>query len=260
MSSDSAASPQEMSLWDKLAAPFPPELVSWRVGATNGDKTKGLALAYIDARDVMNRLDMFCGPENWQDKYSHANGKTVCDIGIRVARENGAFEWVWKADGAGDSDVEAEKGALSDAFKRAAVRWGIGRYLYDIKSIWVAIEAHGRSYSIKDSEYPKLEALLAGKKPDKSDTKNPPPQITKLKADLKAFDKDLDACTDLSSFDACVNNAQILIDRCKKELPSWWDLDCDKGFKWKIERLGRQFIGIRKGTMNPHTETSYGDR
>ena len=59
-----------------------------------------------------------------------------------------------------DSDVEAEKGALSDAFKRAAVRWGIGLYLYDISSPWVSIEAYGKSYKIADSEYAKLEALL----------------------------------------------------------------------------------------------------
>lgn len=159
------------STFDRLAAPFPPHLISWRVGATNKDKTKGLALAFIDARDVMRRLNDVVGPQNWQNDYPHANGKTVCRIGIRtmprMLREaNGALEpihdgeWVWKADGAGDSDVEAEKGALSDAFKRAAVRWGIGLYLYDISSPWVAIEAYGKSYKIADSEYAKLEALL----------------------------------------------------------------------------------------------------
>lgn len=143
-------------IFQKLAAPFPPHLISWRVGATNKDKTKGLALAFIDARDVMRRLNEVVGPENWQNDYPHANGKTVCRVGIRVGPE-----WIWKSDGAGDSDVEAEKGALSDAFKRAAVRWGIGLYLYDISSPWVSIESYGKSYKIADNEYPKLEALLA---------------------------------------------------------------------------------------------------
>lgn len=140
--------------WKALAAPFPPEAVSWRVGSiSKKDKTKAKALAYLDARDVMNRLDAVAGPANWQCRYSHAAVKTVCDIAIRVDGE-----WVWKADGAGDTDIEAEKGSLSDAFKRAAVRWGIGRYLYDLPSPWVTINDFKQ---IEDSEHAKLRALLA---------------------------------------------------------------------------------------------------
>jgi hypothetical protein len=142
--------------FEKLAAPFPPDSISWRVGSTNSEKTKGLALAYLDARDVMDRLDLVCGPDGWQNRYSHVGGITVCEIGIRTEGD-----WLWKADGAGASDVEAEKGALSDAFKRAAVRWGIGRYLYSLPSPWVELVARGRSYAIKDDQYGKLRALLA---------------------------------------------------------------------------------------------------
>ena len=146
-----------------LRAPFPPELISWRVGATNKDKTRGIALAYIDARDVMQRLDDVCGPENWQCDYPHANSKTVCRIGIRCGEE-----WIWKANGAGDTDVEAEKGALSDAFKRAAVLWGIGQYLYDLDSPWVLLKEQGRSYVIDPSELPRLRKLLTqGEMPER---------------------------------------------------------------------------------------------
>lgn len=141
-------------MFDRLKAPFPPERISWRVGSTTKDKSKGMALAYVDARDVMERLDEVCGPGGWQCHYPHANGKTVCAISIKVDGE-----WVSKEDGAGDSDIEAIKGALSDAFKRAAVRWGIGRYLYDIASPWVELEDGKR---IKDSEMPKLRAALGG--------------------------------------------------------------------------------------------------
>ena len=169
-----------MNLWDELSAPFPPDAISWRVGSTNKEKTKAMALAYIDARDVMDRLDKVVGPANWQNKYSHANGKTVCDLAIRVDGE-----WVWKADGAGDTDVEAEKGAFSDALKRAAVRFGIGRYLYGIKSPWVEIREQGRSYVIAESEYKKLEALLRAdggftKEPTKDETREEFQQLCKL--------------------------------------------------------------------------------
>lgn len=153
-------------LFTRLAEPFPPDAISWRVGNTNIDKNtnkpregqepRGMALAYLDSRDVQDRLDLVCGPHGWQDDYPHAAAKTVCRIGVKVDDE-----WIWKSDGAGDTDFEAEKGALSDAFKRAAVKWGIGRYLYGLPSPWVAIKQQGRSWVIVDSEYPKLRQLLA---------------------------------------------------------------------------------------------------
>jgi hypothetical protein len=143
----------------KLKEPFPPAAISWRVGSTTSDKKRGLAFAYIDARDVQDRLDAVCGVAGWQCSFPHANGKTVCSIGIKIGDE-----WIWKANGAGDTDVEAQKGALSDAFKRAAVMWGIGRYLYDVETPWVEIEPAGKSFKIKASEYPKLTKVLGGTK------------------------------------------------------------------------------------------------
>lgn len=142
-----------------LSLPFPPDRVSWRVGSTTQDKKRGMALAYIDARDVMDRLDQVCGPESWSRRHPEHAGKTViCEIGIKVGDE-----WVWKADGAGDTDVEAEKGSLSDSFKRAGVNWGIGRYLYDMDTPWVELEPAGRSFKIPDKEKARLQALLRGK-------------------------------------------------------------------------------------------------
>ena len=127
-------------LYNRLKRPFDPKVLSWRVGATSGDKTTGIALAYIDARDVMQRLDDVLGLD-WQCQYSHANGKTICDIGIKVGTE-----WIWRAGGAGDTDIEADKGAISDAFKRAAVLFGVARYLYSLPNKWVPIKPQGKSY------------------------------------------------------------------------------------------------------------------
>jgi hypothetical protein len=152
---DSGAAAKFRGFYADLSAPFPPEMVDWRVGSTNGDKTKGMALAYIDARTVMERLDMTCGPDGWQCNYTPGvNGSIICNIGIRFPDG-----WIWKADGAGATDVEGEKGALSDAFKRAAVRFGIGRYLYEMSSPWVELEPMGRSQKIKDAERKKLDKL-----------------------------------------------------------------------------------------------------
>ena len=142
---------------EALLAPFAPAEIEWRVGATTRDKDKGMALAYLDARAVMDRLDSVCGPEGWQNRYPYARDKTCCDIGIKIDNE-----WIWKSDGAGDTDVEGSKGAFSSALKRAAVRWGVGRYLYHLDSPWVKIEQSGNSYRIKKSEFKMLNDILTG--------------------------------------------------------------------------------------------------
>lgn len=160
-----------MDVFEKLALPFSPERVSWRVGSTREkDNNKyGLALAYIDARDVMQRLDEVIGPQNWQDRYEVHGGKTICYLSLRqtIKTPNGySDEWVTKADAAGDTAVEAEKGAVSDAFKRAAVKWGIGRYLYDLDSPWVEVEAAGKSFRIPSESMAKLRASLNAADPE----------------------------------------------------------------------------------------------
>ena len=151
----------------KLAAPFPPERISWRVGPTNKEKTKGIALAYIDARDVMERLDAVMGAD-WQCEYTPVPHGHCCRVGLLIEGH-----WRWRSNGAvnlSDSDKAdakemAEKGSYSDAFKRAAVLWGIGRYLYDLDSPWVDIRELGRSYVIADSAKPQLLRVLGGSAP-----------------------------------------------------------------------------------------------
>jgi hypothetical protein len=139
-------------LFDSLCMPFPSDSIEWRVGSTNSEKTKGLPVCYLNARTVMDRLDSVCGPENWQCNYLPAPSLMICNIGLRIP----GGEWIWKADGAGATDFEGEKGMLSDALKRAAVRWGVGRYLYEIDAKWVPIEQHGKSYSIPAIEIKRL--------------------------------------------------------------------------------------------------------
>jgi hypothetical protein len=126
-----------------LEMPFPVSRLHWRVGATLPDKSKGIALAYLNARDVKRRLDQVMGFD-WQCRYPMSDaGLLICEIGLRI---NG--EWIWRANGAGDTQVEAEKGKASDAFKRAGVMWGIGQYLYSLENMWVPIKPHGRSHVI----------------------------------------------------------------------------------------------------------------
>ncbi|ANS03715.1 hypothetical protein [uncultured Mediterranean phage uvDeep-CGR2-KM23-C246] len=118
----------------QLAAPYSSEVIHWRVGSTTKDNKRGMALAYIDARDVMDRLDEVV-PGEWHNRFEEVAGRITCLLTICG---------VTRSDGAGDTAVEAEKGGLSDAFKRSAVMFGIGRYLYRLPSEWVALDAKKR--------------------------------------------------------------------------------------------------------------------
>jgi hypothetical protein len=125
-----------MTITQQLKEPFNPKIVHWRVGATNAKKnngvaTKGIALAYVNARDVMKRFDEVCG-DHWQVEYPFDG---CCRIGLKIDNE-----WIWRSNGAGQTDVEGEKGKFSDAFKRAAVLWGVGRYLYYLDNVWVEVD------------------------------------------------------------------------------------------------------------------------
>ena len=137
-------------VFTRLADPFHPDDLEWRAGATNGDKTKALALAYITSRAVMDRLDEVLSPENWRDEYQPGpTGGLICGISLRI---NG--EWITKWDGAENTQFEEVKGGLSGAFKRAAVKWGVGRYLYKLPNTWVTCEAKGKNVVLKNT--PKL--------------------------------------------------------------------------------------------------------
>lgn len=133
------------AIMEKLQKPFDPLEVEWRVGATNKEKTKGLALGYVTNRAIQNRLDDTFGCFGWKNEFREWHGKSqLCGISIL---NNG--EWITKWDGADDSNIDATKGGLSDAMKRAAYQWGIGRYLYNLPDVWMPVEQRGNSYIIK---------------------------------------------------------------------------------------------------------------
>ncbi len=133
------------NIFSELSKPFEQSDIEWRAGATNQDKTRALALAYITSRAVMDRLDEVVGPENWRDEYQPGpDGGLICGLSLRLDEE-----WVTKWDGAENTLIEEVKGGLSGAYKRAAVKWGIGRYLYKLDTVWVPCEMTGKSVVLK---------------------------------------------------------------------------------------------------------------
>lgn len=105
----------------------------WRVQSSN--QYGASCVAYIDSRQVQDLLDEVVGVENWQCKFEEHKNNMFCSIGILQGNI-----WVWKSDCGTESQVEKEKGEASDAFKRAAVMWGIGRFLYSKKIIKLPVK------------------------------------------------------------------------------------------------------------------------
>jgi hypothetical protein len=135
----------------RLAEPFDPDQLEWRVGRT-GTGARGAwvhVLAYQTSRAVMDRFDEVCGPENWVNEFrAGPGGGVICRIGVNI---EGAG-WVSKEDGAENTDIEAVKGGLSGAMKRAAVQWGCGRYLYGLEETFGLVHEFGLHSAGKGAE------------------------------------------------------------------------------------------------------------
>jgi hypothetical protein len=129
-----------------LSEPFPAHVVKFKPQVMNKERTSAMATTYIDARIVMDRLDEVVGPFGWKTEYSELSGGVVlCRLSLRVQGE-----WVQKEDVGAESDQkdaqDRRKAAVSDAFKRAAVHWGVGRYLYSVKAGWFAYDSNKNAW------------------------------------------------------------------------------------------------------------------
>lgn len=110
-------------------------------------------LLYKDARVDQNILDETVGAENWQSDYYECKGTLFCKVGIKcqpsVSIDGSGMTmepsaWVWKSNAGAPSNMEAQKGEASDAFKRACFTWGIGRELYTAPRIFVYADKCGK--------------------------------------------------------------------------------------------------------------------
>ena len=89
----------------KLQEPFEDSEIEFRVGATNSDKTKGMALAYVQARAIQNRLDNLFGVDGWSVSYREITAGFICSLSIKINDK-----WVTKEDGAPATEFESVKG------------------------------------------------------------------------------------------------------------------------------------------------------
>lgn len=111
---------------------------------------KANMLLYIDSRAVVSLLNETIGNMNWQSEFYGVNGQTIGRIGIYDEDRN---MWVWKSDTGSESNIEAEKGLISDIYKRVMSRWGVCE-LYSAPRISVPDDGYGNSgYKVSEILY-----------------------------------------------------------------------------------------------------------
>lgn len=120
-----------------LLQPFSADDLEFRIQSSGEHNNRIWAriVAYVNNRAIQQRLDDVVGAFNWKNEFKPLpNGSSsgaLCGLSIKFNDE-----WVTKYDGADNTSIEATKGGLSNAQKRAAVEWGIGRYLYEVEAMY----------------------------------------------------------------------------------------------------------------------------
>jgi hypothetical protein len=140
-----AAPPDQVThIAGALAALFQPSEVKFKPVVISGNRA--LALAYVDVRAIQDRLDEVCGVAGWQDSFRVLpDGAVVCRLRLKIGEQ-----WVTKVDVGSPSgqpdNGDRTKAAFSDALKRAAVKFGVGRYLYRLPRQWCDYDPHKREF------------------------------------------------------------------------------------------------------------------
>lgn len=125
-----------------LAQPFHPAHITWKPGALTKDKNRALALAYADLRAYMQRLDEVCGLD-WSVHYTPWGDRIICNLTIHGVTRSST----------GEPDSQSEKSEIggtateAQAFKRACAMFGLGRYLYNLPSVWAEYDAERKQFS-----------------------------------------------------------------------------------------------------------------
>ena len=179
--------PTVANLTKALAAPFDPDELKFKPAVVSGNRA--LALAYVDARTIQDRLDQVLGVAGWQDDYECLpDGSVVCRLRLRLGEE-----WVTKVDVGGPSEQpdggDRMKAAFSDALKRAAVKFGVGRYLYRLPSQWADYDPQRRQF-VRTPALPTF-ALSAAPKPAAKPTHRLPANGAELQKRLQDYEAKL---------------------------------------------------------------------
>ncbi|WP_157369034.1 Rad52/Rad22 family DNA repair protein [Zavarzinella formosa] len=166
-----------------LALPFEESEVKFKPQVVKNNRA--LALAYVDARVIMDRLDDVLGVACWQDTYDIlADGSVQCRLRIRVNDR-----WITKTDVGSPSEQpdggDRLKAAFSDALKRAAVKYGVGRYLYRMPQQWADYDSVKKQFVSP----PKIPAWALPEKAPTAPAQASPAPVVATPPEKKATEK-----------------------------------------------------------------------
>ena len=122
-----------------LNEPTPKDRIQFRIGYKHRSGVTATMLGYVDARYVMDRLDSAVGQDSWSASYQVVGDIMFCTL--EVTWPDGQV--TQKTECGVETDGEGEKGKVSDAFKRAAVHYGIGRDLYSMGDFIAPLDSKG---------------------------------------------------------------------------------------------------------------------
>lgn len=153
-------------LMEKLSQPFDSGLIQWKPQVTNKEKTKGLAVAYVDVRAYQDRLNELVEGD-WSDNLELLNGGTIAISRLTIYG-------VTRVDvgEASKEDQNTVTSAVAQAFKRACVKFGLGAYLYKLPKAWVAYDRDRKTFT--DAALEQLAHMLnGGKAPEGTEVAEP---------------------------------------------------------------------------------------
>ena len=170
--------------FEELEKPFPIEDVSVRVGMKRKDGTAALPLFYLQAEAVRKRFDLTCEMEGatWSYDFqivaspsdhvaTNIDSKTLAvKATITVFKENLSVSRSSIGEETfANENTEVYKSAETDAFKRAAARFGVGGYLRQLEKMWFPLNEKGY-FAESETEIIKKVYEQSGVKVEKVET------------------------------------------------------------------------------------------
>jgi hypothetical protein len=153
------ASPELSDLYRQLSEPFDISEIKWRVTHRNRDGSRGAVIAFADPRAYTDRLNQLFTPSGWTRNYDVTTvsavsrvkrdkiiqtGKVLVTCALTIARlgchSGSGEEWA--------DEENAMTASEAQAFKRAAMCFGLGRYLYKLTETWVPLDEYGKPTSL----------------------------------------------------------------------------------------------------------------
>ena len=163
----------------QLEDPFDPSEIKWRVTHATRDGSRGAVIAFADPRAYSDRLNQIFTPSGWTRTYEVSavssvtrmkkdkliqTGKVLVTCTVTIAglgtHADSGEEWA--------DEENAMTSALAQAFKRACVCFGLGRYLYNFAEMWVPLNEYRQPLNLPALPQWALPTALRGQKQSNS--------------------------------------------------------------------------------------------